>query len=114
MGMTLEQVLADAREDAAVLRAHGHPVQAKSVEDVVERVAGVMRGFLAILSEKEAMLRSGKGVDFFRGKFAEWESRGLAMLDTRGRRTYREIVVPVRPDLERARLAGERGESLAS
>lgn len=112
MGETLETVLGDAREQASVLRYHGHAAQARSVEDVVDRVAGVMRSYLTVLSEKEAMMRSGKGVDFFRARFPEWEARGLAVLDERGRRTYREITVPVRPQLEVARLAGERGESI--
>lgn len=110
--MTLEQVLADAREQAAILRHHGHAAQAKSVEDVVERVAGVMRPWLSVLSEKEAMLRSGRGVDYLRSRFAGWEAAGLAFLDERGRRVYRELIVPTRPHREAARLAGERGESL--
>jgi hypothetical protein len=109
---TLEQVIGDAREQAAVLRYHGHAIQAASLEKLCEEVTRVMRPFLAVLSEKEAMLRAGKGVDYFRGQFPGWESRGLAMLDDRGRRTYREIVVPVRAQDDAARLRGERGESL--
>ena len=112
MNGTLEQVLGDAREQAAILRHHGHAAQARSVEDVVERVAGVMRSYLNVLSESEAMLRSGKGVDYLRSRFAGWEAVGLAFLDERGRRRYREIIVPMRPQLEVARLAGERGGSL--
>ena len=109
---TLETVLADAREQAAILRHHGHAAQAKSVEGVADKVAASMLPYLTTLFEKEAMLRSGRGVDFFRARFPEWEARGLAMLDARGRRIYRELIVPVRPQNEVARLAGERGESL--
>lgn len=108
----LEGVLADSREEAAILRSHGHASQATSIEAVCDRVAHAMRPWLTVLSESEAALRSGWSVARLRGRFAEWESRGLAMLDERGRRRYREIIVPVRPQDEAARLAGERGESL--
>lgn len=108
----LETVLADAREEAAVLRSHGHVGQARSVEVLVERVADAMRAYLTTLSETEAALRSGWSVPRLRARFAEWESRGLAMLDERGRRRYRELIVPVRAQDEAARLAGERGDGL--
>jgi hypothetical protein len=108
----LESVLADARGEAAVLRAHGHTTQAKSIEAVVDAVADVMRGYLTLLSEKEAALRSGWTQTRLRGRFAEWESAGFAVLDARGKRRYRECIVPARTDRSQARLAGERGETL--
>lgn len=112
MARTLEQVIADSREEAAVLRSHGHGAQATSIEAVCDRVADSMRPWLATLSESEAMLRSGRGVSFFRSRFAEWERQGFAQLDDKGKRRYRECIVPLRPQDEAARLAGERGESL--
>ena len=54
-----ERVLADAIEDAAVLRANGHPAQAVSIE----KVCGAMRqspmfaDLVTWISETEALLR---------------------------------------------------------
>jgi len=112
MSETLEQVLADARGEAAVLRSHGHIAQAKSLEGLAGHVAESMRGYLTILSESEAMLRSGWTAGRLRSRFAEWEAQGLAMLDARGKRRYREIIVPARLERAAARLAGARGERL--
>lgn len=109
---SLEQVLADARGEAAVLRHNGHGPQAASVERVCDAVADAMAPFLEVLSESEAQLRSGYSVDWLRSRFAEWEARGLAMLDERGKRRYRAIVLPVGNARTQAKLAGVRGESL--
>ncbi len=108
----LEQVLADARGEAAVLRSHGHQAQAKSLEGLADLVTESMRAYLAILSESEASLRSGWSVARLRGRFPEWETQGFAMLDERGRRRYRQAIVPVRADLDAARRAGAEGGSL--
>jgi hypothetical protein len=108
----LEQVLADARGEAAVLRSHGHVAQAKTLELFADRVGTSMRSYLNTLSESEAALRSGWTPTRLRGRFAEWQSSDFAMLDKRGNRRYRECIVPVRTDRSAARLAGERGESL--
>ena len=109
----LALILADAREEAQVLRSHGHTSQAKSIETLAERVADSMRSYLTTLSEKEASLRSGWTANRLRSRFAEWSERGLAMLDERGRRRYRELIVPARPETDTARLRGIRGEGLA-
>ncbi len=109
----LSLVLADAREEAAVLRSHGHAAQAKSIEALADRVRETMRAYLNTLSESEAQLRSGWSGARLRSRFAEWESRGLAMLDERGRRRYRELIVPTRPESDAMRLRGLRGEGLA-
>jgi hypothetical protein len=108
----LEQVLADARGEAAVLRSHGHIAQAKTLELFADRVGKSMRAYLTTMSESEAALRSGWTPSRLRGRFAEWETGGFAMLDKRGKRRYRECIVPVRADRSAARLAGERGDSL--
>lgn len=107
--MQLEQVLADAREHAAVLRSHGHGAQAKSIEGVCDAVADAMRPYLSVLSEKEAMMRSGWTVEPLRRRFAEWEAQGFAMLKN-GKRHYRECIVPKRADRAAEREAGRRGE----
>lgn len=112
MALTLEQVLADARGEAAVLRSHGHASQAKSIEAVADAVADAMRSYLTLLTEKEASMRSGWSEVRLRGRFAEWEASGFAALGARGKRMYRECIVPARSDRSADRLAGARGESL--
>ena len=106
----LETILADHRSDAAALQRQGHVAQARSIEAVCDEVAAVMRPYLTIMSESEARLRTGWSTERLRARFVEWESRGLAMLDERGKRRYREIVLPVRPTDAAAKLAGARGE----
>jgi hypothetical protein len=108
----LAQVIADARGEAAVLRAHGHVAQAKSLEALADRVSECMRSYLTLLSESEAVLRSGWSGARIRRQFAEWETTGFAVLDAKGKRRYRECIVPVRPERAADRLAGSRGESL--
>lgn len=108
----LEQVLADHRGDAAVLRRQGHTAQASSIEKVCDDVGESMRAFLTIKTEAEAQLQSGWSRERLRARFPEWEARGLAMLDAQGKRVYREIAVPMRLEESAAKLAGTRGESL--
>lgn len=102
---SLEQVLADARGDAAVLRKQGHAAQADSIERVCGDVAEAAHEFIAWLSEGEAQLRSGRSAAWLRRQFAEWEHAGHARKDRR-QRQYRMLIVPRRADLESARQAG--------
>jgi hypothetical protein len=108
----LETVLADARQRAQLLRAEGHPVQAASIDRVCEDVSTTMKPYLTWQSETEAQLRSGWSVARLRGKFPEWEAVGFARLSDRGKREYREAIVPVRADRSTDKLAGMRGQSL--
>ena len=110
----LEVVLADALERASIVRSEGHSAQAASIERVCAEVRESMASYIEILSESEAQLRSGWSVDRLRGRFPEWESRGLALLDERGKRRYRAIALPTRVEDAAAKLAGARGESLRS
>lgn len=109
----LEEVLADWRGQAAVLRANGHPTQAGSVEEVCDSVASCMADYLTILSEEEARSRSGKGTDFLRTRFPAWEAAGMAFLEGR-RRRYRACIIPVRVNLDLARAEARRDARLAS
>lgn len=108
----LEDVIADAREHAAVLRSHGHGNQAKSIEDLADRVSTTMRSYFKWMSESEARLRSGWTVERLKREFPRWEASGFAKLDERDRRRYRECIVPARADKSAAHLAGARGEPL--
>ncbi len=105
--MTLEQVLADARGEAAVLRSHGHKAQAESIEKVCEAVTGAAYEYLNWLSEGEARLRSGHSTEFLRARFAAWNEQGLSRWNGK-KREYRAVVVPQRANREAAREAGRR------
>lgn len=112
MSERLEDVLADCRGQAAVLRHNGHTNQATSIEAVCDRVAASMVDYLMILSEEEAMSRSGRGTEFLRGRFPQWEAAGLAFREGR-RRRYRALIVPARPNLDAARAEARRDARVA-
>jgi len=105
--MTLEQVLADAREDVTRLRAHGHTAQANSIERLCEAVTDAARDYLTWYTEAEAVARSDKRAHWFRVRFAEWEGLGMARREGRVR-LYRLPVIPRRPNLEAARADARR------
>ena len=52
----LEEVLADARSEAQVLRSHGHKIQADTLERFVQRVAESMEDYLTKLTDDQAEL----------------------------------------------------------
>lgn len=105
----LDTVLADWREKATVLRSTGHANDAKLILKMATEVAEATEEWRRFLSEKEARVRSGKSVEWLRGRFAQWEQEGHA--EKRGReRYYRACVLPRRADLIAAREAGRRGD----
>lgn len=104
---SLEQVLADHRGEAAVLRANGHKLQAESIERVCDDVARSQRDYLDWMEEGEAISRSGKSAEWFRSRFPDWEAQNLAEWRHK-KRYYRRIVVPRRANLEAARAQAER------
>lgn len=108
---TPEEVIADWRGSAQVLRARSHPHDAQLIEQCAEEITTAIRPLLTWLNEGEAMLRSGRKVDYFRTRFAEWASQPLPMAELRGRRRwYRALVVPQRVHVSAVKLAGLRGE----
>jgi hypothetical protein len=112
MRRTLDETLATWAEDARVLERNGHRHDAQLIDRVLDSVREAARDYLTWLSESEAMLRSGRKVDFFRARFPEWASEGMAEL--RGRqRYYRQVIVPQRAHASAAYLAGLRGERSA-
>lgn len=114
MSRELEQVLADHRGEAAVLRHQGHPNQAESIEKVCDDVAACMVAFLDWFSEEEAELHSGWGTARLRRWFPIWLEAGMAKLEGTGRRAkrlYRRCIVPHRAI---ARLHFEAGRRRAS
>jgi hypothetical protein len=95
----LEQVLADHRGNAAVLRHEGHPTQADSIERVCDDVAASMRDYLDWLTEDDAQLASAWSVARLRRSFPGWQAVNMAKLVGEGRRAkrlYRHCIVPRR------------------
>lgn len=113
MTESLEQVLADLRGEAQVLRANGHAAQAESMERVCEKVAGAAEDYLRFISESDARLRSGWSVARLKARFPEWQRQGHA--EMRGReRQYRLVVIPQRVNQSAVKAAGRKaGESAA-
>ena len=101
MTRSLEQVLADWREDAAVLRQQGHRPQAESIESLVGDVVEAAHEYLTWIGEDDAMLRSGRSQTWLRGRFPEWERASHARRKGR-KRWYRMLVVPYRANTSAA------------
>lgn len=109
--MTLEQVLADFREEAAILRANSQGAQAASIERVCEVVRNCMASYLDWMSEDEARLWSGWSRTRLRAHFPQWETQGLAEWVGEGRkarRRYRRQAVPRRANTLGAFEAGKQ------
>ena len=104
---SLEQVLADSRGDAAVLRRRGHADDADLIERLCADVARSAEDYLSWLPEPQAALQSGHTVAWLRARFAEWQAQGNAR-GTGRHREYRAIIVPRRVQAELAYRAGER------
>lgn len=94
--LDLGDVLADLREEAAILRANGHGPQAATLERACERVQDACPDYLRWLTEGEAALRSGRAERWLSARFPEWEAMGHAKLVKRTR-YYRAIIVPAAP-----------------
>ena len=109
---TLEQAIADEREDAGMLRAKGFLREAELLERTIERIAKAASPFLDWLSETEAVLRSGQAKEWHRARFAILEAQGLARHNPHAlrERQYLRVAVPQRANPSAAREAGRRGE----
>jgi hypothetical protein len=112
---SLEQALADERESVQVLRKTGHLREAENLDRVLDRVRAAALDYLDWLTEGEARLRSGKSTDWLRARFPAWMAAGHARYDGqgRGKRLYRQLIVPKRANESAAREAGRRGERTA-
>jgi hypothetical protein len=102
----LQQVIADWRGDAAVLRRAGHAPEASLRERMADEVAEAAHEFLTWLSETDAMLQSGRSREWLRSRFPEWERAGHARSAGRGVRQYRAMIVPRREAVQQAAEAG--------
>lgn len=112
--MTLEQVLANQRQTAQILRSVGHVRDAQILEELCSQVSSAAESYLRWLSENDAMLRSGRSRRWLRSLFPIWERAGDARRDGR-KHYYRMIVVPNRMHATDAYEAGRRtGEGQAA
>lgn len=105
---SLEQVLADWRGDAAVLRRQGHSAQADMLGERANEVAEAAYEYITWLSEGNAALRSGRKPSWLRQRFKEWAEAGHARRGAKGQREYRMLIVPARANIESAREAGRK------
>lgn len=108
MGMrTLEEVLADAREDAVRLRRNSCTVEANVIDRLCDEIAEAAVEYLRFVPESNALLRTGWSLKRLRRGFREWETVGHARW--RGKeREYRLIVLPQRANPSAAYEAGRR------
>ena len=107
---SLEGVLSDSREDAVRLRRNGHLAQADTIERVCAAVSEAATDFITWISEGEAMMRSGRGPDYFRARRQTWAEDGLA--EQRGRTWYyRRCVVERRKLASITRAEARRGKT---
>ena len=59
MSQTLEQVIADARQEATILKRGGHVGQATYLDALLDSIRESAEDYLTWLSEADAMLKSG-------------------------------------------------------
>ena len=107
MKKDLPQLLLDASEEASVLEANGAAFSVRRVRELLGEIAEAAEPYTRFIVEADARIYSNKSVEWLRGHFPEWEAEGHAKR-VQGKRWYRLIVLPRRPDLEAAREAGRR------
>ncbi len=103
----LEQVLADWRGDAQVLRRRGDVHLAEQLERCADEASAAAEDYIRWLTEDRARLRSGWSHARLRAHFPVWERQGHARRDG-NRRLYRMLIVPQRANVFAAREAGRR------
>lgn len=108
--MSLEQVLADAAERVTHLKIEGHPVQAASLERLVEEVRNAegMSEYLTWLDEGAAMLYEGRRThESLRLRFPALLDRQMAKWVGKVR-YFRRCALEHRGNADAARQAGRR------
>ena len=106
--VSVEEVMADAREEAMTLARYGHKDGAAGIEAILDKLSEPLREYLTWHDERGAALLSGKPKSYFHTRFREWERRGLARCLKRGHREYREVVIPKMMDLDDVQADAER------
>lgn len=98
---SLEQVLADVREEAQILRRSGYAREAENIERILTEVQEAAHEFVTWLTEEDAMLRADRSRRWLRSEFPKWERMGHARKQGR-KRFYRMLIVPVRANTSAA------------
>ena len=106
----LEQVFADWRGDAQVLRRRGDTRLAQQLERCADEAAAAAEDYIRWLTEDDARLRSGWSLRRLSAHFPAWERQGHARRDGK-RRLYRMLIVPHRANSLAALEAGRRAAS---
>lgn len=104
--MDLAQVIADAREEVAVLRRAGHGQQADYVDALLDNMHAAAEDYITWLSESAAVLKSGLSVKTLHRRWRELLDSENARFNVKGEREYRSCAIPNRPDVAAAREAG--------
>lgn len=96
---TLEEIIETTRAELRVLRKWGFKDVADPFEELVKRVEAATYEYRTFVTEKDAVMRTGKSVPWLRSRFSEWERQGNARYNPRNsrERTYRVLVLPVAP-----------------
>jgi hypothetical protein len=104
--MDLAQILADAREEAQVLRRAGNAGQAEYLDGLLSRIRDAAEDYLTWLSEADAMLKSGLSERTLRRRFRDLMDSGLARHGAKRCREYLACAVPNRPEVRAQRARG--------
>src|SRR5689334_12442443 len=107
----LDEVLATAHEDVAVLARSGHKEQAEHLEHFVRRVEETTETYRRWLSEPDAFLHSGLAPRTLRRRFREMLDAGNARYSEKRQREYRQSALPCRANIAAQRERGRRGET---
>lgn len=109
MSESLEQILADTREEAAILERNGASFSVARVRDLCASVEQAAEGWLVWLSETNAAIQCGYSVSWLRARYPQWEREGHARTIGQARQ-YRKCIVPRRANVD---LAAQRGREAA-
>lgn len=91
----LEEVIADAREEASVLDSNRASFSVARVRDLLDEIAAAAEAFITWLSEGDAAMRAGVSGETMRGRYPTMEREGNARMSGR-QRQYRQCAVPQR------------------
>jgi hypothetical protein len=107
---TLEDVLAEYRTEAGILRKNGAVALADAIDRLCADVATATEDFTVFLPESTAMIRTNRSAKWLRARFPEWLDQGHARM-VNGERQYRALVLPRRANTHAAYEAGRRAGS---
>jgi hypothetical protein len=103
--LDLAQVIADAREEAQVLRANGAGMAPDRLHQLLDDVTEAAEEYLTWLTENDASIRSGYSLVWLRSRFPAMQREGHARLNGKARQ-YRACAVPRRANTAMAAVKG--------